>query len=452
MKQKKFNKPIKRILTLVFIALFLAGFSVTSLISINLGATTPAAEELETDISVDANEIGSATLYTYGGSGYYDDGFDLAIDASDILYLGGLTKETGNYDIVVYKVNPSGSEIWRKVWGGTSTETESGIAVDTSGNVYVTGSTFDGVGIMDVFILKYNSGGTLQWEPLWGVTSTTSMGHEIIVDGNSVYVVGSTTWTRANGMGGLDMLVLKYDMAGNQLWNTTWGGLGSDSAYGVTIDNNILYVVGKTESWGAGDQDLALVKFSATNGALISNTTWGGALGDGGNDLVLVGSNLYIAAWTESYGAGQTDAAFVCISTSLVYQWHKTWGTALNDEVAGCIDTYALNFVLGGNIELRDALVLQYNLTGGLVDSVTWDSGGNGNDTLGDLVIDSAGNAWAIGTSDGVVAAYSDIILLKFEVTPEIPAFGVELVFLGILTAVSIGVLLRKKMRNVYFK
>ena len=75
---------------------------------------------------------------------------------------------SGLYDLFLVKYNSSGNKQWTKQLGTSSVEYSSGVTVDSSDNIYVTGDTFGGLdgntnsGDYDVFLLKYNSDGVLQ--------------------------------------------------------------------------------------------------------------------------------------------------------------------------------------------------------------------------------------------------------------------------------------------------
>ena len=112
---------------------------------------------------------------------------------------------------------------WAHTWGGASADSVSGIAVDpASGAIYATGSTSSfGAGGVDVLLLKYDSSGSLVWSRTWGGPGNES-GNSVAVDGlGNVYVVGSTD---SFGAGWYDALILKFDRSGNLLWSRTWGG------------------------------------------------------------------------------------------------------------------------------------------------------------------------------------------------------------------------------------
>jgi len=117
-----------------------------------------------------------------------------------------------------------------------------------------------GAGKKDVFLLKYNSLGVLQWNITWG-GDNDDIGEAIIVDSSDNIFLGGCTVSF--GTKGKDMLLLKYDSFGVLQWNETWGGNYLDLCYAMTLDSSgNIYFAGQTNSFGSGGDDMILVKVS----------------------------------------------------------------------------------------------------------------------------------------------------------------------------------------------
>ena len=162
-------------------------------------------------------------------SGDYGNG--VTTDSSDNIYVTGKTygdldgnTNSGGLDIFLVKYNSSGTKQWTKQLGTSSSDEGNGVTTDSSGNIYVTGETQGGLdgntysGYGDIFLVKYNSSGTKQWTKQLG-TSYRDYGNGVTTDSSgNIYVTGSTR-------GGLDgntslnvywTFLVKYNSSGTK--------------------------------------------------------------------------------------------------------------------------------------------------------------------------------------------------------------------------------------------
>jgi len=124
----------------------------------------------------------------------------------------------------VEKVNESGTKQWTKQLGTSSDDWGNGVSTDSSGNIYVTGYTYGGLdgntnsyaSRTDIFLVKYNSSGTKQWTKQLG-TSSGDYGNDVTTDSSgNIYVTGST-WGGLDGntnSGSYDIFIVKYNSSG----------------------------------------------------------------------------------------------------------------------------------------------------------------------------------------------------------------------------------------------
>src|SRR5712664_194494 len=171
---------------------------------------------------------------------------------------------------------------WTKTWTGGYEDSGRGVAVDSSGNITVTG--FAGTNVGDcagpfsgsaVFLLKFDSSGGLLWQKTWDGSGHDD-GEDVAVDASgNIYVTGHTF--RGFGTGNYDALLLKFNSTGGLVWQKTWGGRGSDSGYGVAVDpaGNI-YITGATNSFLSGNYDVFLLELSSA-GSLLDQEIYGGS-------------------------------------------------------------------------------------------------------------------------------------------------------------------------------
>lgn len=197
-----------------------------------------------------------------------DYGLSLAIDSSGNSYITGqvtipnVTK--GGADIYIAKLDNQGKILWFRTAGSSSSEEGKGIAVDSKGNIYVTGRFYSSVvfgsttltskGSSDVFVVKYDNAGKVLWATSAGGTSI-EYGNAITVDSaGNVFVTGRFSKATADAEfgthklksnGGYDIFVAKVDSTGKWAWAVSAGGSGSDNSNGIGVDSKgIVYAAG----------------------------------------------------------------------------------------------------------------------------------------------------------------------------------------------------------------
>jgi len=143
------------------------------------------------------------------------------------------------------------------------------------------------------------------------------LGYSIAIDSsNNVYVTGEIDTTEV--LGGISyitdkqLLLMKLNSAGIQQWNRTWGGSKWDLGVNIVINSNDnIYIMGRTESFGAGKMDVVLMGYDDT-GLLKWSQTWGGHSHDYGSGLTLDDeNNIYITGTTRSFHEEENYEIFI---------------------------------------------------------------------------------------------------------------------------------------------
>jgi len=153
----------------------------------------------------------------------------------------GQSSNGTNNDYLTIKYDTNGNTIWQKVWDGGNNDAGCGIAVDSSGNVYVTGCSSNGASYWDYLTIKYNSTGDTVWQKVWDGGSD-DIGHGIAVDDTgNVYVTGQSS----NGADN-DYLTIKYNgTTGEIIWQKIYNGVNYDYGEGIAVDSSgNVYVTG----------------------------------------------------------------------------------------------------------------------------------------------------------------------------------------------------------------
>jgi uncharacterized delta-60 repeat protein len=200
---------------------------------------------------------------TYGGLGW--DEASSVQQTSDYGYImTGLTAAfgAGAYDFFLIKTDADGSLEWAKAYGGTSYDWAFSVQQTSGGGYIVAGFTQSfGAGSADFFLIKTYANGNVQWAKTYGGASDDRANSvQQTTDGG--YIVAG--FTASFGAGGGDLFLIKTDADGNIQWAKTYGRTGSDWAFSVQQTSDEGYIVaGFTQSFGAGDRDIFLIKTDA---------------------------------------------------------------------------------------------------------------------------------------------------------------------------------------------
>jgi hypothetical protein len=186
----------------------------------------------------------ASTYVSAGGTATIDQIKDLVIDDQNNSYILGGVEEVGEgYNIKLVKLNTNLSVLWEKTINGNDNLDDMGeaIAIDVSGDVYITGYTTSISTVQDVVTNKYNSAGVLQWSQTYnGSDSGLDKGKAIEINSNGDVYVGATSFIGTTN----DLLTLKYNSAGVLKWKTDFNGLANKNEEAINLaldeDENII--------------------------------------------------------------------------------------------------------------------------------------------------------------------------------------------------------------------
>ena len=258
--------------------------------------------------------------------------------------------------------------LWTKTYGGVDIDRGYSVQQTTDGGYIITGNTKSfGAGGYDVWLLKTDANGDTLWTKTYGGTGH-DYGESVQQTTDNGYIIAG--YTNSFGAGNYDVWLLKTDANGDTLWTKTYGGTAWDRGYSVqqTTDNGYI-ITGNTRSFGAGDYNVYLIK-TLMNGDTLWTKTYGGLDTDYGYSVQQTTDNGYIiAGYTKSFGAGGYDVYL--IKTDMIGNtlWTKTYG-GVDDERAWLVQQTTDNgYIIAGETESfgvgrEDAWLIKTDMNG----------------------------------------------------------------------------------------
>ncbi len=251
----------------------------------------------------------------------------------------------GNGDIFLIKTDANGNIQWAKTYGGIDDDTAFSVHQTSDGGYIVAGwTTSFGAGGRDVFLVKTDANGNIQWAKTYGGTSG-DLAYSVQQTSDGGYIVAGTTWSF--GAGGDDIFLIKTDASGNIQWAKTYGGTGYEEASSVQQTSDGGYIVaGYTGSFGFGD--ILLIKTDA-NGNIIWAKTYGGIDHEEASSVHQTSDGGYIVAgYTGSFGAGAVDIFLIKTDANGNLIWAKTYGGISDDMAPSVQHTSDGGYIVGG--------------------------------------------------------------------------------------------------------
>ena len=295
-----------------------------------------------------------------------DEAYAIAVDSAGNVYVTGYSIGT-NRDYATVKYDTAGNELWVARYDsgeGFGSDVAHDITVDASGNVYVTGTTAGNQGYATI---KYNNDGTQLWVARYeGSTTRTEFAEAIAVDGlGNAYVTG---WLGGGGTNG-DYVTVKYDTDGNELWVDRYDASGDDYACALALDNSgYIYVTGSSGKYalpGRVGSDYATIKYD-TNG----NRMWV-ARYDGSPDTNMGPCAIVVDNLGNIYVTGEDWSSSTCFDYATI-KYTQAAGPTPTPTPEGCfIATAAYGTSSAAELDtlraFRDEVLLQNGLGSQLV-------------------------------------------------------------------------------------
>jgi len=374
-------------------------------------------------ISEVSAQVTQEWVTTYNGTGvgsFY--AMKNAVDKFGNLIVSGRT----GFDFITLKYNNSGNLLWAKIYDGgiNNDDAPRDMTVDDSGNVYVTGYSFEGTsnGGVNWLTIKYSKDGDLLWK-----RSLDWTGHKSD-DPKSIFVDKSyNVYVTGYGYAGPppllkeDLVVVKYDMTGNLKWTRSHSSsvIYSDCGYSVvTDDSNFVYVS------GYAFDSILTIKYDESGNTIWERTFFNIEVNyvvplfskiDKQNNIVVNG--FYTVATQDNFVTLKYDR-----------NGNLLWNRIFDSPIGAQDNAYALDVDDNSNIYVAgrtftnyyfDVLVVKYAPNGDTLWVKTYDGGNNSDDLGNSIMIDILGNAYTSGYSKSDIT-YFDFVTLKYNPGGEV--------------------------------
>jgi hypothetical protein len=360
----------------------------------------------------------------YNGPGNGEDvALDIALDSPGSVYVTGWSTGSGTEaDCATIKYDDKGKRLWVTRYNGPANGYDMAydMALDFSGNVYITGWS-QGVGSdADYLTIKYDSNGNQIWVARYnGPASGEDKASALAIDGSgNVYVTGAS---EGNGTAA-DYTTVKYDALGNLLWVARYNGPanGEDMASGIAIDSSYnIYITGSSVGNNT-DADYATVKYNSSGSQIWVARYNGPANGEDGASAIAWASPGYIYVTGSSEGNNSdADYATVKYDSSGSQIWAARYNGPANGEdraSAIVLDSSGNIYVTGWSTGERlryDYATVKYDGDGKELWLLRFDGPAHGHDKAYALALNTAGSLYVTGRSSGGGTFY-DYTTIKY--------------------------------------
>lgn len=274
-------------------------------------------------------------------------GMGIAVDSTGNVYMAG-KKQTNRRQMLV-KYDKSGVIQWQRGLYQSSYGNGLGVAVDSSNYVYMTGTTYDSGG--HATIAKYSSAGTLQWQRKINVSSLGDF-YPVAIDDSDNIFVGGTTW-KTNGWNSVLQLV-KYDTSGNASFIFGLGNNWLDAGTGLRVGKDgYIYVSGFYSNPSNGNRPLIYVIKYSTSGGIQWQKTYGRSDGNSSYKADAdadSSGNVYVVGGL--YNSDSTRTTLTKLNSSGNRVWQKSFngfyiGVTYLESV--CVDIDGNIYVVGSD-------------------------------------------------------------------------------------------------------
>ncbi|MCG3168045.1 MAG: hypothetical protein POELPBGB_03845 [Bacteroidia bacterium] len=286
----------------------------------------------------------------YGGEGY-DEARSIwqTTDGGYIVAGTSGSYPSGNSDVFLLKIDSVGAIQWFKFPGGSDLQAGYSVQQTSDGGFIVAGLTDAGdFGGYDVYLMKADENGDFLWSKTYG-GADWDFGYSVEETSDNGFIIGGTTFSFGKGE---QMYMIKTDAAGDTAWTKTYGGAGQENAKRATQTTDGGYVlIGYSDSYGAGEKDIFILKTDASGDSVWSKT-YGTPNNDEGTFVDVTSDNkIIMCGFSENYQDGKIYAFYAKLDNAGNESFSNYLGTPVGDELPATIrETTDGGFAYAGSV------------------------------------------------------------------------------------------------------
>jgi hypothetical protein len=369
-------------------------------------------------LSINTSAQAPDTLWTktYGGAGS-EVGYSVDQTNDGAYIIAGFTDSFGfgNNDVWLIKTDECGDTVWTKIYGGELNDVAFTVHQTFESGYVLSGHTDSfGNGNGDFWLIKTDENGDTLWSKTYGGTAREWCRYSEQTSDSGFILIGIIDSLSFNSW---DIWLIKTDKNGNNVWTKTYGGDMLETGFGIEQTSDGGYIlVGFTNSFGAGDNDVWLIRTNE-NGDSIWTRTFGGSNSDAGYSVKQTkDGGFIIAGSTESIGSGGSDMWILKTNENGDTLWTKViggieneWPTSIQQAIGGgyIISAYTKSYGEGD----CDAWLIKTDENG----NILWDETFGGEDFDGAFSVHQAIDGCYIIVGSTQSFGPDDLWLLKIE-------------------------------------
>ena len=311
----------------------------------------------------------------------------------------------GKCDIYLVKTDSSGNMQWQRTFGGSSWDWGTSVQQTSDTGYIITGTTDQS----NICLIKTDSDGKRQWQKTF-----TGRGYSVQQTPDGGYIIAGECWLC--GAGDWDVYLIKTDSDGDTQWERTFGGTNWDWPLSVQQTTDGGYILaGYTRSFGAGSSDVYLIK-TDSNGNMQWQKAFGGSESDHGYSVQQTRDGGYIiTGYTDSFGQGYRNVYLIKTDATGNAQWEKVYGGNPDEYGRSVQQTIDGGYIVAGESKPADTTSDVYLFKTDSKGNVEWEKifGGAEDDVAWSVQQTVDGEYIVAGYTRSYGAGSSDVYLIK---------------------------------------